>query len=270
MSRLLSHIIAFLSVMMLMVSCSTSRRGVPVAVSNQKGPKHAELSVPPLDGLHPSSKALVSEASGWLGTPYKYGGEDHDGVDCSGLVMKVYNKVLDIKLPRSSSEQRDYCSPVSVGSLIPGDLLFFATGKSADKVSHVGIFIGEGKMIHASASRGVIVSDISENYYVSKFTCAGSVDSYHAMLQSAPTAPAAPETQPLPQPLSEPKPEAVEVAAAVPAVAEPIQPEPVADVNGAAKVEVVSSSAEAAKVTEPTPADARAAVLNAIIERKLN
>lgn len=137
----------------------------------------------------PQSVALVDAARSWLGTPYRYGGEDRKGVDCSGLVLKVYKDALGIPLPRNSSEQREYCTPTSLGSLIPGDLIFFATGKNKSKVSHVGIFVGNNQMIHASASKGVILSSLTEPYYSRTYIGAGIVDKYHAMLKDIPAQP---------------------------------------------------------------------------------
>ncbi|MCM1163346.1 MAG: C40 family peptidase [Muribaculaceae bacterium] len=281
MSRTISYIVIILSVMMLMASCSTTRRGVPVAVSDTPG--HAAAVQPSVpdgrDLLHPRSKALVSEARSWLGTPYKYGGEDHSGVDCSGLVMQVYKNVLDIKMPRSSGEQRDFCSLTAVASLIPGDLLFYATGKDKERVSHVGIYIGGGKMIHASASRGVVESDISEQYFVNRFAGAGFVDRYHAMLKpSKPTKPSKPErTAPRPVDVG------VELASTPqPAVEEKTpertQPEPeaaqvaVAATTALAVTTPITSTVETTAsqpTAEPSVEDARNAVLGSIIERKL-
>lgn len=134
--------------------------------------------------LHPLSKSLINEANKWLGTPYKYGGNDRSGVDCSGLVVRVFLDALDIKLPRSSNDIASYCTGLNLAELIPGDLLFFKT-TSADKVSHVGIYIGDNQMIHAS-TRGVVVSDIMSDYYRRTFANAGCVDHYRHMISSAP------------------------------------------------------------------------------------
>lgn len=65
---------------------------------------------------------------------------------------------------------------------MPGDLLFFSTSGSRDKVSHVGIYIGDNRMIHSSTSKGVIISDIDAAYYQRTFACAGYVEKYHAMI----------------------------------------------------------------------------------------
>lgn len=149
--------------------------------------KPTELSWPSKSetaAMAPQSQALLSAAHEWLGVPYRYGGNDRKGVDCSGLVLQVYKDALGIKLPRNSREQHDYCTAIAKGSLIPGDLIFFATGKDKKRVSHVGIFIGDNLMIHASSSKGVILSNINSQYYSRTYAGSGIVDQYHAMLDA--------------------------------------------------------------------------------------
>ena len=86
---------------------------------------------------------IVEEARKWLGTPYKYGGEDRNGVDCSGMVMKVYLKAVNVKLPRSSREQQQFCNKIKKSDIASGDLVFFSSKRGGGNVSHVGIYIGE-------------------------------------------------------------------------------------------------------------------------------
>lgn len=118
--------------------------------------------------------ALVKEAKRWLGTKYKYGGHSRSGTDCSGMVMEVYRKVCDVALPRSSHEQQAYCKGISKKDLMEGDLVFFATGRGKT-VSHVGMYIGDGKIVHASASKGVIVSHLDDKYYLRTYHSSGRV-----------------------------------------------------------------------------------------------
>lgn len=115
------------------------------------------------DGLR---RALRDYAMEFVGVPYRYGGNDRGGLDCSGLVCRVYQDVAHFKLPRNSAEQGEFCRRISKGKLKAGDLLFF-TGKrgGGGRVSHVAIYIGRGKMVHASSSRGVIVSSIDDDYW---------------------------------------------------------------------------------------------------------
>lgn len=118
---------------------------------------------------------LMIEASTWIGTPYKYGGEDRYGIDCSGLTRTIYRQVYKTELHRNSYEQyKKDVKKVSKNNLVSGDLVFFSTGKKR-KVSHVGIYLKDGKFIHASSSRGVVVSDLNQNFYKNNFISGGKV-----------------------------------------------------------------------------------------------
>lgn len=123
-----------------------------------------------------SDNRIIDEAYGWLGTPYGYGkAEKGKACDCSGMVMSVYEKVTGVKLPRNSGEQQEFCEKLKKKDVRTGDLCFFATGKDAEKTSHVGIMIDDTNFIHASTSKGVVVSDITQPYYVRTFTGFGRV-----------------------------------------------------------------------------------------------
>ena len=126
--------------------------------------------------LSKSDNRIVKEASGWLGTPYGYGkAEKGKACDCSGMVMSVYEKVTGVKLPRNSAQQQEFCRKIKKKDVRVGDLCFFATGKDPDKTSHVGIMVDATNFIHASTSKGVVVSDISQPYYVRTFKGYGRV-----------------------------------------------------------------------------------------------
>ncbi len=126
-------------------------------------------------GIDPkTARELEREARTWLGVKYKYGGDSKSGTDCSGFVKSVYLKVTGIKLPRSSAEQQEYCRSIDRHKLAPGDLVFFSSSRGG-RVSHVGLFIGSGDFIHASTSRGVMVSNLSEKYYANHYHSSGRV-----------------------------------------------------------------------------------------------
>lgn len=152
--------------------------------------------------LEGEEKRLVEEALTWLGTPYRYGGSDYSGTDCSGLTMKVYMNALGLSIPRSSAQQQKFCKSIKKGSLSTGDLLFFATGRDKGKVSHVGMYLGNGQFIHASASRGVIISHIEERYYTSNYHSSG-----HVARRSDKHRKSKPRKAPTPQPAPEPAPQ---------------------------------------------------------------
>ena len=88
------------------------------------------------------------------------------GTDCSGFTSAVYKKVYHHKLKRSSEEQRTKnCRKVAKRNLKEGDLVFFHNGRKKRKATHVGIYLKDGRFVHASTSRGVIVSRLEEDYY---------------------------------------------------------------------------------------------------------
>ncbi|MDE5829119.1 MAG: C40 family peptidase [Duncaniella sp.] len=256
-----------------MTACGSSRTVTASKgrkVTNTKGSGSlSKIDYAIIDGsMDSSSRALLTEAKKWLGTPYKYGGEDKNGVDCSGFVMNVYRNALNIKLPRSSSKQMEYSSSISKRDLIPGDLLFFTT-IGGNYVSHVGLYIGEGKMIHSSTSRGVMVSKVDEDYFVKTFAAAGRVDAYYAMLsrsgKNKSSKPKATESSAEPsfryEPVAEvPKrktPEPSKPTAATAAKPQPIQ----------IQTPAISSGA---KTPDISADEARRQVLNSLIEQKLD
>lgn len=158
------------------VACHSSRKtvkgsaGVP---SRKVDYKEMRDEVNSRDYDIPVIGSLVEEAARWLGVPYRYAGNDKNGVDCSGLTSQVFLKTLNVKMPRSSREQQEWCHNISKSDLQPGDLVFFATGSDRNRVSHVGIYIGNGDIIHASSSRGVIVSNLGETYYTMRYHSSG-------------------------------------------------------------------------------------------------
>nr|WP_265427697.1 C40 family peptidase [Chryseobacterium sp. YIM B08800] len=115
-----------------------------------------------------SIKSLLKDAESYLGTPYKFGGNTSSGFDCSGFTVKVFQD-NNFSLPRRSSDQADAGKSIDIKTVKPGDLLFFATS-GGSRVSHVGIVHtiendGEIKFIHASTSKGVIISSLNEKYW---------------------------------------------------------------------------------------------------------
>lgn len=120
------------------------------------------------------SKQLLESVDEWYGTRYRRGGNTKSGVDCSGFTVAVYTAVYGMMLPRVSREQYRISRKISTTELQEGDLVFFNTlGRG---VSHVGVYLGNNRFAHASVSRGVMVSSLSEKYYVQRFIGAGRID----------------------------------------------------------------------------------------------
>ena len=113
------------------------------------------------------NSSIVSRALSLQGTPYVYGGTTPKGLDCSGFTKYVYAG-SGISLPRTSYAQYSSGTAVSKNNLNPGDLVFFSTYSKG--ASHVGIYTGGGRFVHASNPRtGVIVSSLSDSYYSSRY-----------------------------------------------------------------------------------------------------
>ncbi len=111
---------------------------------------------------------ILKDAEKYLGAPYKFGGNTSSGFDCSGFTVKVFGE-NDLQLPRRSSDQADAGNKIDIKEVKPGDLLFFATS-GGSRISHVGIVHdigndGEVKFIHASTTKGVIISSLNEKYW---------------------------------------------------------------------------------------------------------
>ena len=118
-----------------------------------------------------SISAVIQNAYNALGKPYVSADTGKRGYDCSGLTYSVYLNGLGIQLPRSSSDQVNSGIEVDKSELIPGDLLFFNT--SGNGISHVGLYVGDGNMIHASTGqRKVIVTEVDSTYYKNRYVTA--------------------------------------------------------------------------------------------------
>lgn len=124
--------------------------------------------VPPPSGRLSDSIVVVAQLNEqlrqWYGTPYRYGGLDRGGVDCSGFVYRTFSDRFDMQLPRSTVQQTGLGTKVSRDELMPGDLVFFKTG-SGENGLHVGIYDTNDEFIHASTSKGVTRSSLNNVYW---------------------------------------------------------------------------------------------------------
>ena len=123
-----------------------------------------------------TSSSLYDEINGWLGIPYKYGGNTKNGVDCSGFVCQIYKSVYHINLERNSSAIfYKNCKRIDKRDMKEGDLIFFSTRKKSRNINHVGIFLKDDKFVHASSSKGVIINSLDKPYYQKNYICSGRV-----------------------------------------------------------------------------------------------
>lgn len=163
----------FLAVgVLILSSCSKSKK---VTSSKSKNERSVVSQYASKMGVSPSelkNRALYSFISDWEGTPYRYGGTTSSGVDCSGFVMRLYQDVYKKTLPRTTSELSRKINKKSSSKLKEGDLVFFdINGK---KSSHVGVYLHNDYFVHASSSKGVMISSLQNSYYQKAYSRGGS------------------------------------------------------------------------------------------------
>ena len=134
--------------------------------------KYAILLDAPVEEM--LNQQLIEFLERWYGTPYRLGGVDKAGVDCSAFVQVLMASMYGIPLPRTSSAQFQNCKRISKKELLEGDLVFFRTQRKKS-VSHVGVYLRNNKFVHASTTSGVMISDLKDQYFSSTFVGAGRV-----------------------------------------------------------------------------------------------
>ncbi len=109
------------------------------------------------------------EIQKFIGIPYRRGGAGFKGMDCSGLIKRIYAKLFGIDLPHNSSQQSrlPFLKTVSAKDLKTGDLIFF--GPKGRRINHVGVYLAEGKFMHAGRRSGVTIASLNTNYWKSRF-----------------------------------------------------------------------------------------------------
>lgn len=160
---------------LLLASCASRKEEKVSLPADFKGPKALGrlygVKITEHDNIF-----LYNEGARWLGVPHRLGGMSKQGVDCSGFATQIYKTIYRKKLSRSAAEmlKRD-CKRIGRGQLQEGDLVFFHSGKNKKTPSHVGVYLKNGRFIHASTSMGVVVSSLSEPYYMRTWICGGRV-----------------------------------------------------------------------------------------------
>lgn len=134
-----------------------------VITGSEAAAMFADTGLQQVDGNYVSNNPFISTALTWMGTPYVYGGESRSGIDCSSFVQHVFSS-NGISLPRTAAQQAKVGTSIATSDLQAGDRLYFSSSRTY--IDHTGIYIGNGKFIHASGSRrGVTISDLSEPFY---------------------------------------------------------------------------------------------------------
>lgn len=160
----------------LLASCASRRPGKgaggpPVespAASQPAAVVDSVLGIPLRVGANP---VLLQAMRQWKGVPYKLGGNTRSGVDCSGLIAAIYPQVYAVQPARTTAQLFAQAQPVARQQLQEGDLVFFTIG--TPKPGHAGIYLWDDYFFHASTSRGVMVSRLTETYWSRYFTGGG-------------------------------------------------------------------------------------------------
>lgn len=122
--------------------------------------------------------ALIASAMGLIGVTYRFGGTSPtSGFDCSGFMQYIFRKTMQINLPRTSAEQARMGTAVSRSDLQPGDMVFFNTAGS--RISHVGMYIGNNRFIHAPRTgKSIEITSMSNKYWSARYVTARRVKPY--------------------------------------------------------------------------------------------
>ncbi|KXS38385.1 MAG: NLP/P60 [Halomonadaceae bacterium T82-2] len=107
-------------------------------------------------------EALLDEHERWVGTPYVLGGDSRRGIDCSALMQRIFSEAFAVSLPRTTDDQVREGEQVTRDELQAGDLIFF---RPPGPYNHVGVYVGSGRFLHASTSRGVKISRLDNVYW---------------------------------------------------------------------------------------------------------
>lgn len=157
MYRILSAIVG----VMLLIACSSTPR-----YDSTIAPEAAVNSRAELQSTHQVMKVLNQQYADWRHVKYRMGGLSKSGIDCSGLVYKIYRTKFGINLPRSTEYQSQTGHAIKKAQLKAGDLVFFKTGISR---RHVGIYMEKGNFLHVSSSRGVKISNLENPYWRGRY-----------------------------------------------------------------------------------------------------
>jgi lipoprotein Spr len=189
------QVIPFIAGCLLLVYCSPSRKAtkqdnVVIVVNTQKAvaptvvnppvKTYSELQIKYAGFLkttpeYITNTKLYTFIDEWLHTPYKWGGTDKHGIDCSAFMQRLLQDVYNVHIPRTSIDQffHDWVDRFgSADYLAEGDLVFFKTMKGK-LISHVGLYLGNHMFVNSSSSKGVSIGNLDDPYWKSKYVAAG-------------------------------------------------------------------------------------------------
>jgi lipoprotein Spr len=164
-----------ISVLLLCVVFSAKANN-PVLCYLEDATAEKNVSLPDMIAFYANQHLEIEEAISpdlyllayqWYKTPYRYGGNSEKGIDCSSYAGMLYNEAFNIPVTGNSRELFEVGEDIGIDELREGDLVFFKINSS--RITHVGVYLQNGKFTHASSSKGVIISDLSEPYWAKYF-----------------------------------------------------------------------------------------------------
>lgn len=162
-------------------ACSSHPPPVATPYSQLHGSPHTEI---------PESAAirqlLLSHYSGWSGVPYRFGGNSKKGIDCSAYTLRVYKEIFDLPLKRRVVDQRRQGTKIEPSDIRAGDLVFFNPNTYPH---HVGVALGDGRFVHVSSKKGVMISSLHTGYWAKYFREARRIIDYVERTSSAKPSP---------------------------------------------------------------------------------
>jgi len=164
-----------IGLVMALAFCAVSLPAAPLNNGFTLAPAAKSSPAEKTAAFQEARQQVLAAAGKYEHTPYRYGGLDQRGLDCSGLVYVSYRDALGVSVPRNTWSLYSWVEKVSIEDALPGDLLFFMTTGNGS-ISHVGIFVGNGRFIHAASegpTTGVMYSSLDERYWSRTFAGAG-------------------------------------------------------------------------------------------------
>ena len=159
----------------LLATCSCSIRSAPRYTADSKDPSGVARELEKRRRASPSRLARVVE--GYLGVPYKWGGNTRAGMDCSAFVRTIFRQTYGIELPLTSKQIYRVGRTVNQRQdLKPGDLVFFRNTFSGQGVSHVGIYLGKKRFAHVGVSTGATITSLDHPYFLPRYVGARRVE----------------------------------------------------------------------------------------------
>jgi probable lipoprotein NlpC len=163
-----SSFLFLLAILFIVTGCSSVQHDTAAQVDVIQATSAADLH-----NSNAIKATLLRQYKEWYKTPYKMGGLSKDGIDCSGFAYITFRSKFGYTLPRATESQAQTGKQVARNKLQTGDLVFF---KTSLYYNHVGIYLGDSRFLHASTSKGVIISNLNEQYWKERYWTARRID----------------------------------------------------------------------------------------------